>query len=519
MAKSALSVLHASYKSGKLRVLVGAGSSIGSGFPTWDELCLGLLERYLSDKHAEGTLVAREELSRLARGLLDALGRDAAGDFVRLADPEQFHLRLAQALYRDREIDDLPILSLHSQLAALARGAKSPGDCIYTTNYDPMIELAIAYTSPGVDWRALRRSGVSIDSVRGDQPLIHHVHGWIDPDGESGGTVVLTETHYLELQAQAHADPNQVLARLLHDEGALLVVGMSLSDPNLRRLFYWRKRDELRSAGQKVFVVLKRRDPVLDGYLVEHWRSWKVNIILVDSYDEVPGLLRKVQWGEGESPPWLDESMRWLVERTGAVFYQDGWQEMAYRTLKALREQIEVWFSLPAEEKVNLAIFVPGAPARWPGVPPTISTAATSRRQRTGDQARAHAELRRLSVEEGGEQGVAGVAFATGTTREVLDDGEGINLNFSPDMIELWDLSEGYREWRSVLAIPVLDSPSWLPVAVVTVTSSFGTPFWTRFGEREPRYLAELEHMIRRAAKWLLVDYKDATKPLGERVR
>jgi hypothetical protein len=502
MSERAIEQLHKSYRSGTLRVLVGAGTSIPAGFPAWDRLCLGLLEAYLRDKYEDQILISPAQLGELAKGLLSTLGRDAAADFVRVADPERWHERLADALYEQRAIDELPVLSTHCQLAALARHAAQPAAFLYTTNYDPLIELALAYLAPGSDWQRHRRAGISADSVAG-QPLVHHVHGWIDPDGDAGGTVVLTESHYLELQRETDADPNRLLHRLLKNEGALLIVGMSLADPNLRRLLYHRKRDELLSASQRVYVVLKRRDPVLDGYLVEHWRSWRIDIVLVDDFDDVPGLLREVAWGREVSPAWLDASRAWMRERIGDVFWSDAWQALAHNTLKALEEQISVWFALPQEERVQLSLFVP-TPTEGDA---SLCKVASSRTLRTGEVARRHALARRLGVARGAEQGVAGVAFARGTTGEVLDDDEGINLGFSKEMVQLWDLSEGYRAWRSILSVPVLDSPAWLPTAVINVTSNFSRPFWATFEERE-RSMPELEKMLRRAVKWLLVDHR-----------
>lgn len=45
--------LHQCYMAGKLQVLVGAGISLASGFPNWDELSYGLLESHLRDKYAD----------------------------------------------------------------------------------------------------------------------------------------------------------------------------------------------------------------------------------------------------------------------------------------------------------------------------------------------------------------------------------------------------------------------------------------------------------------------------------
>jgi TolB-like protein len=51
----------------------------------------------------------------------------------------------------------------------------------------------------------------------------------------------------------------------------------------------------------------------------------------------------------------------------------------------------------------------------------------------------------------------------------------------------------------------VLDTPEWLPVAVVTLTSSFSEPFWNRFPDAvRDDFLTEMKRYCRKAAKELL---------------
>lgn len=119
--------------------------------------------------------------------------------------------------------------------------------CIVTTaraSFESWWVLAYRWprTSP-VGTRSIARSSNDWQRFRAGaepapRPWVRHIHGWLDPDGHADGTFVLTESHYIALQSAAGASPNRDLAELLEGEGAVLIVGMSLADPNLRRLLY-----------------------------------------------------------------------------------------------------------------------------------------------------------------------------------------------------------------------------------------------------------------------------------------
>src|SRR5580700_4031141 len=118
------------YQASKLRLLVGAGTSIQSGFPDWDELNLRLITNYLRQESQPGqegdasSAFIRANLDELAAKLYGALGRDAAADFVlQNAHDPSFAELLAMSLYGNRGLD-LPIGSVHYQLAVMQEKAE-----------------------------------------------------------------------------------------------------------------------------------------------------------------------------------------------------------------------------------------------------------------------------------------------------------------------------------------------------------------------------------------------------------
>lgn len=289
MEREHIERLHRYYREGKLRILVGAGVSMAADFPGWDALNRALLHGSLEDDPPED-----QDVDMLVEQLYDALGRELAADFVwQNEDPGRggdFFRLLVKALYQGRTVHQLPIPAVASQLAAMADRAG-----IYTTNYDPLIELGLAQLHDSArlsnDWQRFR-AGPEPTS----RPCVRHIHGWLDPDGHAGGTFVLTESHYIALQSAAGASPNRDLAELLEGEGAVLIVGMSLADPNLRRLLYLRALSPFVIA--PTYAVIKKSEHQRTNELHQsYWRLRKTTIISIDKHESLLPVLRQIQHG------------------------------------------------------------------------------------------------------------------------------------------------------------------------------------------------------------------------------
>jgi hypothetical protein len=485
-----LTQLHRYFAEGSLRVLVGAGVSKAAGFPGWDELNRGLLERSFRHYRLGGGKPAL-----LADRICTALGREAAADFVwsnqELVGGGDFFKMFAGALYRDRAIGELPLPPVALQLAAMA-----PRSRTYTTNYDPLLELALlrlhqpdAAAEDG-GWRKFR------EGPRGDGTgLVRHVHGWVDPDGHWGGTFVLTESQYIELQNAPTAQPNRDVAEILDGEGAVLIVGMSLADPNLRRLLYRRSLSPFAVA--PTYAVIKAEDEEADLFQDAHWRARKIALIYIREHALLFPALRDIQFGTaatGQRPPWLDKAGEWLTGE-GEDPFSDSWQARAAESLLRLREQITRKVAARGEA-VDLSLFrLAAASAEIVKIADTKSG-----RPRTGREAKLHAGTRRLSVRVGREQGAAGVAFANGLRAEAGTE-QALNLRFDRKMRGSWQM-----DFRSLISVPLFGGgpDHWLPVGVVVATSSRPAPFWkdARGNERQGilRLMVETgERLLRRA--------------------
>jgi hypothetical protein len=326
----------------------------------------------------------------------------------------------------------------------------------------------------------------------------------------------LTESHYIELTTDEGADPNRYVTEIFDRNKVALIVGMSLNDPNLRRLLYLLSRPANKGMGS-VYAIVKSAsklgrasDSLFRHNLTTHWSKRGLTPIFVAEYDEIPTMLRNIQFGlpekQADPPKWISESIQWVEEGLppGGSCFLDSWQQIAFETLQLLCEQISTLYRVGrTQESLSVELF---APLSMPDAEPRLYLLATSlgKRPPTGLEGRDRALRRNLGISRGNTQGVAGLSFASGLQLEVLNRGPGYNYNFTPAMAREWERDS---LWRSILAVPVLDTRDFVPVAVVCVTSNVpDRPFWRRFGHFEADYKLELYKRMRTTAKYLLVD-------------
>jgi ribosomal protein L39E len=487
---------------------------MASGLPSWDELNLRLLDLVLSEEEKQKN--ARDA----AAACIAAFGRDSAGDIAHDLG-HKLHQHLATALYQDFENErDLVLRSPARQVAALARASKNPADFLYTTNFDPLLELAVAELSERdarrVEWRDLREPRHTTQPKRRGSskliplPTVHHLHGWVDIGGAAhSNPIILAEHQYLDLLLDQRSYPSKIYKRLFADDKAsVLIVGMSLADPNLRRFLHARRarRDWV---NHHVFALMRTDGRVSEEHVRRYWRSWNVDPILISDYAQLPRVIRDIQWGlESGRSRWWEFIRDWVAKaRPTDEVFSDEWQRIADAVLRSVRGFVSTYFEVGPTEQIHLTLFLPMA---LDGSTPAIHNVVSTRAIHSGAKARAHASSRRLIVVPGSEQGVAGSAFVSGLVTEAINNDLGINRRFTEEMIATWDHEPDTlgRDWRSIVAIPVLDTHHWLTVAVVALTSNSGVPFWTGLGSDD---MKDLNGFLRRAAKYLVSEHERCT--------
>jgi hypothetical protein len=340
---SDLKGLQIAWRQGRLVPFLGAGLSLEYGLPSWKNLVLEMLFEQ-TDRARRMAGFWPQYRRALAAWVVDYFEYDPVvlAQVVKneiskspknKADARQVFLEAVRRfLYpQDRPT---PAGKRATTLAAvadlIAKGAKKKHiPAVVTFNFDDLLERELA--DRGVSCRSIS-DGRRI--AEGGLPIIHP-HGFLPREGDlTDCRLVFTEEEYHRLTGQVfHWALSEIVSHLRHN--TVLFIGLSMSDPNLRRLLaasyeygdipaHWqvRKRHEVRdheqakvlqdidsraadyatdtpgTAGQKgpaqlieaVNAVLQQAD-TYDSRL---FQLMGVKTIWLDSFADIPHLLKKI---------------------------------------------------------------------------------------------------------------------------------------------------------------------------------------------------------------------------------
>jgi hypothetical protein len=241
-------------------LLIGSGASLWSGLPTWEKLLIQLAE------------------------FVEGLGRDAAavrqeikaGDLLLAASygAHQLDLREFGAFVRQAtNYPDAKPAEIHSLIAKLGPS------CFITTNYDRLLETAIAEFGPhGIPAVVTNRQVAEIADILPSyaRRFVFKYHG----DVEDAASIVLTRDQYRRIQYEYPAT-TRAFGTLLATR-PVVMIGFGLRD-----LDFLAVKDDLVAAfeGQvgEYFAIM----PDFDHLRTEYWRkTYRTEII---SYDVIVG--------------------------------------------------------------------------------------------------------------------------------------------------------------------------------------------------------------------------------------
>ena len=290
-----ISRLRECLRKGRLTLFCGAGVSVGAGIPGWDALLVKLLDSMM------------EAISR--NHSLD-LGRKAAIEFQRRNGASSLILGkyLKNNLGRDfpKEVRDALYSSnptscpLIESIVALSRPQRDgrPLDSIVTFNFDCLVEDNL--TGASIPNKAIFSEAINHDP---NEMPIYHVHGYLPRSGDVAETteLVFSEDAYHSQFIDPFSWSNLIQLNKL-TQNTCLFVGISLTDPNMRRLLdvAWRK-----NPGKRLRHYIAKRLPkfsdgpdVLDevSRLLEEQdaNALGLNVIWMDDYNELPAILEEI---------------------------------------------------------------------------------------------------------------------------------------------------------------------------------------------------------------------------------
>jgi hypothetical protein len=291
---SQIRTLREALQRGRLTLVCGAGVSIEAGIPAWGDLLVRLLDRMMEKLSKNLSL---EIGKQTAIEFQKTYGRSSSlilGKYLKNNLGEDFASETRDALYMGATGQSDLINSIVG-LARPQRDAK-PLDSIITFNFDCLTEEAL-------ERNVVANKPIFSESIRhdGNELPIYHVHGYLPRTGPIPETeLVFSEDAYHSQFLDAFSWSNLIqLAKLT--QNTCLFIGISLTDPNMRRLLdvAWRKNPDKTMSH---FIIKKSPDHTKDSPLDRVSRLLEeqdanalgLNIIWIDSFDELPNVLSRI---------------------------------------------------------------------------------------------------------------------------------------------------------------------------------------------------------------------------------
>jgi len=265
------------FHQGDVSLFLGSGVGRSAGLPDWN----GLIERMVEEVNGKNPdcekydYAVLEEDTRhspivMARYLKNALGDDS-DDFVPL---------IKRVLYKNPP--------RQSKLVEAVRNmAVNPNvRRVITYNYDDLLEQSIGD----------QRTFSIIDGQNRPSPgtlPIYHVHGFVprDDDPSFEENVVLSEDEYHLLYKEAFHWSNTEQLHALKNTTSFFI-GLSLTDPNLRRLLDI--ANEIGTKDPPHFAFLRKSDYNQPEKAWHLFYTMGVKVLWFDEFDEVPVMLRGI---------------------------------------------------------------------------------------------------------------------------------------------------------------------------------------------------------------------------------
>ncbi|OTW83838.1 SIR2 family protein (plasmid) [Bacillus thuringiensis serovar sumiyoshiensis] len=323
--------LNKAFKEEDLVLVLGAGVSVPYNLPSWENLLQKLLfETFNASNNNEDT---SSILSKLFPKLFPSSpiisARFLENYFKKHKNGKTFEEMIKDALYENiKRNEDSPILKEILQYC-IAPG-KSPNlDSIITYNYDDILEVVLTNSNVDIPFKSVYTLGMNPSN--GELP-IYHVHGYLPEKQkiEQNYSVTLSENLYHKQYNDIYSWNNMVQINKFREKTCLLI-GLSLTDPNIRRLldiamlqkgnqpkyhYLFKKRYDVNTLGRGLELILNNNEPLLDEkaranmrldetakHLLEKMEefeeidadSFGIKIIWINDFDEIADYLNKIR--------------------------------------------------------------------------------------------------------------------------------------------------------------------------------------------------------------------------------
>ncbi|WP_342327615.1 SIR2 family protein [Pedobacter sp. FW305-3-2-15-E-R2A2] len=317
------------YERGQFSMFLGAGVSSSAGMPDWNTLLNSLFVSYLSNEFTDSESISDDDIKQIVSRLneVDEPSALMAARYLRKGLSKErtevkiFTDTITDNLYKlrnkSKNISSDLIQSISNLCMPRRTGAKVRS--VVTYNFDDLIE------------RELDRKSISHHSIYTDNELsdpdelpIYHVHGFLPEDKSKYDlldktTLVFSEEGYHQIYSDSYHWSNLVQLYNFREYNCLMI-GLSMTDPNLRRLldisarniessrhFTFLKRisiddfcyftDKKSKEKKQIVQNIKGAEQFLNRHHKlneELMKELGVSILWYTNYDEIPDILNKI---------------------------------------------------------------------------------------------------------------------------------------------------------------------------------------------------------------------------------
>lgn len=245
MSDDALKDLQTAYQNGDLNLYLGAGVSAPSGLPNWKQLVVSMYFRYMNIEHWHSIRPFPNYLYAIGQWYLDKTGESLDIIIRKLKSglhEEEFLKFLYESLYNQLDgasiknpFENASTNQLLTEITALASQPNRTLNSIITYNFDDLLEQS--FQSKNISYTSIFENRTF--PQQGSIP-IYHPHGFMPFDNnlptlQSTGNLILSEDDYNSIANNSHHWANLIQTSRL-TQGTGLMIGLSFSDRNLRRL-------------------------------------------------------------------------------------------------------------------------------------------------------------------------------------------------------------------------------------------------------------------------------------------
>ena len=319
--------LKESYDRGQFTLFLGAGVSSSAGMPSWDNLLNSLFVAYLTREFDKDKAVDGSDINELV-GRLNKVSESSAlmgarylrkGLVGSSAETHNFVDAITKSLYELRNKDLVIDSRLFRAIAAtcMPRRTGARVRSVVNYNFDDLLEKQL--TKTGIAYRSVYTETEVYDP---DELPVYHVHGFLPEDRSKysaleNSTLVFSEEGYHHIYTNAYHWSNLVQLNCLRENNCLMI-GLSMTDPNLRRLmdisarsleqnkhFAFMKRlsiddfcYDITESGKKAAI---RNVDGAEKFLDTHhalnealMKELGVTVLWYEGYDEIPEILEEL---------------------------------------------------------------------------------------------------------------------------------------------------------------------------------------------------------------------------------